>query len=81
MIAQYAANCRYCGRPIQAGRDEYDMDTKSSYHLECFENQPPSAEQRAIAAECSFLPHEEAMTASWSKVRQELSKLGFAVET
>lgn len=65
MIAQYPGQCCFCNRPITVGVDVYDKDTRRNWHESCFESQPPSPEQFAIADRLGFLPHDEAMQASW----------------
>src|SRR5262245_53509227 len=39
LIAKYSSICCYCSTKIEAGRDEYDIVTKRSWHIECAENQ------------------------------------------
>ena len=37
MRAKYPGRCRYCRKPIEVGRDEYEIHTKTSYHVECLD--------------------------------------------
>jgi hypothetical protein len=39
MIAKYPSKCRYCGKPITVGTDEYEIESKTSYHRDCHEAQ------------------------------------------
>ena len=55
MRAKYLGRCRYCGKPIEAGRDEYEIDTKTSYHIECHENQTPGPEEYERAHAIGFI--------------------------
>lgn len=70
MIAKYAGTCTYCGKPTKPG-DEYDSDTKKSFHVECEENQPPTAEQLALSQRLHFMSFDAAMHVKWSELRGE----------
>lgn len=63
MIAKYPAKCRYCGKPIEVGKDEYDIDSRSSYHWECHDNPKPTPEAHDFAERLGFRKHDEAMAA------------------
>ena len=54
MIAKFSSICCFCSTKIEAGRDEYDPDTKKSWHLECWDNQPPSLGQIMLAETLGF---------------------------
>lgn len=75
MIAKYPAKCRYCGKPIKVGEDEYDYENKSSYHVACFESQnhSPGTEAIALADRLLFCPHDDgsirAMAGQWVAMR------------
>ena len=48
MIAKFASPCIYCDLPVKPGRDEYDYETKKSWHLECkdsADSQPDPGQQ------------------------------------
>ena len=58
MRAKYPGRCRYCQQPIEVGRDEYDIDTNTSYHIECAEKQantPPGPEDYERAHAIGFI--------------------------
>jgi hypothetical protein len=56
MISKYNGKCAHCGQPTKAGVDQYDIDTKRSYHEAC-EPQPlpfDSAEDDELADRLGF---------------------------
>lgn len=58
MIAKYPSKCTYCGKPIVVGRDQYDVERKVSYHIECeeeAENRPPSPASFKLADDLGFI--------------------------
>lgn len=75
MIAKYPAKCRYCGKSIKVGEDEYDYENKSSYHVACFESQDrsPGAEAIELADRLLFCAHDDgsirAMAGQWVTMR------------
>lgn len=57
MISKYNGNCFICGMATRAGKDLYDLDRKASYHSACEEaqeNQPPGADQLALASKLGY---------------------------
>lgn len=77
MIAKYPNDCRYCRKPIEVNRDEYDPQTKTSYHIECVENQPPTPEQFALAEQLGFIEYRPDMAAD-GLLRRMLPRSGGA---
>lgn len=75
MIAKYPGRCRYCGKPIEVGRDEYDIETKTSYHVECHENPKPTPECYAIADRCGFVPAGDVERTSFVALGEQWSAL------
>jgi len=65
MIAKYGGICRYCGKAIKPGEDEYEPESKTSFHVQCAENQPPSAEQIALAERLGYRHY------SWDELRSD----------
>ena len=57
MISKYNGSCHICGMATKAGKDQYDLERKVSFHSSCEEfeeNQPPSPEQHALADKLGF---------------------------
>lgn len=54
MISKYPGTCCYCKLPTKAGVDEYEIESKASYHVECHENPKPTPECYAIAARLGY---------------------------
>jgi hypothetical protein len=55
MIAKYPGKCRYCKKPIEVGRDEYEVETKTSFHPECRDSQSPEASAFTLATDLGFI--------------------------
>ena len=70
MLAKYASPCAYCGEPVKPGRDEYDYETKVSWHLECKEHadSQPDPKQRALADRLGYITFEPELSA-WGLLR------------
>lgn len=54
MISRYDGTCCFCGKKTLANVDEYDLDSKKSFHVECRDNQPPGPESFKLADELGF---------------------------
>ena len=81
MIAKYPSKCRYCGNPIQVRRDEYDIETKSSYHLECREEEdsaPPSSADHRRAEALGFICFDPNLRADGLLLRMLIPDRGAA---
>jgi hypothetical protein len=65
VISKFDGRCVVCGKPTHAGVDQYDMDTREAYHLDCKSNQPPNRETFALAERLGYLPHAEACRTNW----------------
>lgn len=61
MISKYNGTCCYCHEPTRANVDEYEIETKASYHAECRENQPPGPEDYALADRLGFIKFDPEM--------------------
>ena len=68
MIAKYPALCRYCRKPIEVGKDEYDIETKTNFHWACHDNPQPTPECYAIAERLGFVDSGGAGTVAWSRI-------------
>ena len=55
MRAKYPGRCRYCGKLIEVGKDEYEIESKTSYHIECHENPTPGPEDYERAHAIGFI--------------------------
>lgn len=70
MIAKYPGACRYCRKLIEVGRDEYDVDSKTSFHVGCApKEQPPSSDRLDLADRLGFVLSEDVMDVAWSRMR------------
>ena len=81
MIAKYPGKCRYCGSPVMIGRDEYDIETKTSYHLECREeedNAPPSPADYRRAEALGFIHYDPSVPADGFLLRMLIPDRGSA---
>jgi hypothetical protein len=69
MIAKYPGTCCYCKRPTAAGVDQYEVETRKSYHPDCLPGSLPFDHDAAerIAERLGFLDHEAAMKGDWFK--------------
>ena len=66
MISRYNGTCSICGKPTKANVDEYDTESRKSYHVECFETEePPGPEQHAFAESIGWISHTDAMARNW----------------
>jgi hypothetical protein len=59
MIAKLPGFCCFCRKPIEPGRDTYEVETRRNWHEACRENQPASPEQFAIADRLGFVKHND----------------------
>jgi hypothetical protein len=70
MIARYPGICRYCKKPIEVGRDEFDIDKRINYHVECVENPapgPPGREAYVLADKLGYIPSSQLADHRWTK--------------
>ncbi len=68
MISKFNGTCRYCKRATLAGRDHYDLDTKTGYHAHCeeaAESAPPGPAAFRLASDLGFIGPGEAVPGSW----------------
>lgn len=66
MISKYPGVCRYCKKPTLAGKDHYDLESKTGYHSKCqedAENAPASQEQYELADRLGYVHYD------WSDLR------------
>lgn len=56
MISKYNGTCCHCGKPTKAGTDEYDLDTKKSFHRDCEAKRDlfSASEAEALADELGY---------------------------
>jgi len=59
MISKYNGICFYCKQPTKANVDEYELDSKKSFHVACKEQDEaqPSPEQFTLADKLGYLSH------------------------
>jgi hypothetical protein len=55
VIAKFPGFCMFCKKPIEPGKDIYDVSIKQSYHETCLENRPPGPEAFALADRLGFI--------------------------
>ena len=81
MIAKYPGKCRYCQSPIMIKRDEYDIESKTSYHIECKEDQdnaPPSSADYRRAEALGFIHYDPSIPADGLLLRMLVPDRGAA---
>ena len=81
MIAKYPGKCRYCQSPIMIKRDEYDIETKTSYHLECKdeeETRPPDPADYRLADALGFIHYDPSLRADGLLLRMLIPDRGAA---
>jgi hypothetical protein len=63
MISKYNGTCFYCKQPTKANVDEYELESKKSFHLACKEQDEakPAPEQFALAERLHFIAYWPAM--------------------
>ena len=60
MISKYNGTCVFCKNPTTANVDQYDMDTKKSYHEDCrdrYEQTTGREEANVLADRLGFCCH------------------------
>lgn len=54
MIAKFNGTCCYCSKPIKAKVDEYDPDSKRSFHRDCRDSGKPGPDAYRLADELGY---------------------------
>ena len=69
MISKYDGRCRYCKQATHAGVDEYDVETRQSYHVACQSQSQllPIAEQHELAERLGFRHY------TWDELLQRMN--------
>ena len=70
MKAKFPGRCRYCSKAITIGEDEYEIETKTNYHVRCRDKQEPDRDPERIADACGFVPAASVEGPGWAVIHE-----------